>query len=96
MSSWLSDLGLSSENASAYNSIFHQEAITEKALRLLTLQDLETLGVTSFVHRILIHNSLKDSRLCIIMLQNFTICVLIENRLYCVDLWMIISRLKYL
>ena len=46
-----------------YISIFHREEFTEKALRLLTLQDLEFLGVASFVHRVLIHNSLNDGRI---------------------------------
>lgn len=42
--------------------MFHREDITEKALRLLTLQDLETVGITKFVHRVLIHNYLQEGK----------------------------------
>ena len=93
MSNWLSQLGLNSDNASAYASIFHQEAITEKALQLLTLQDLESLGVASYVHRILIHNSLQDGMSYIIMLQNLQS---VNDFECCVDFRMIIARLKSL
>ena len=59
MTRWLSSLGLPAENISSYASIFHQEGVTEQALRLLTLQDLQSIGIETFGHRALIHNSLQ-------------------------------------
>ena len=59
MTQWLSGLGFSAENVSSYVSIFHQEGVTEQALRLLTLEDLQSIGIEKFGHRALIHNSLQ-------------------------------------
>ena len=66
MTQWLSNLGFSAENVTSYASIFYQEGVTEQALRLLTLQDLESLGIEKFGHRALIHNSLQHEGLLII------------------------------
>ena len=60
MTQWLSSLGLGAENVSSYASIFHGEGVTEQALRLLTLQDLQLIGIETFGHRALIHNSLQQ------------------------------------
>ena len=60
MTQWLSNLEFNSENVASYATIFHQEAISEQALRLLTLQDLQSLGIEKFGHRALIHNTLQE------------------------------------
>ena len=67
MTQWLSNLGFSAENVSFCASIFHREDITEQALRLLTLQDLESLGIEKFGHRAMIHNSLQHEGLLLIV-----------------------------
>lgn len=59
MTRWLSGLGFNAENVSLYASIFHHEGVTEQALRLLTLEDLQSIGIEKFGHRALIHNSLQ-------------------------------------
>ena len=84
MTQWLSSLGLSSENASSYASIFHRQAITEKALHLLSLQDLESIGVATFGHRILIHNTLNGGISCKkSVLTKSNICQQIVEKIPC-------------
>lgn len=62
MARWLSSLGFSSDNVSTYASIFYREAITEQALHLLTVTDLEGVGIEKLGHRVVIHNSLKEGQ----------------------------------
>ena len=60
MKEWLLSLEFNSENVSSYNSLFYQEAVSEQALHLFTLQDLQSLGVEKLGHRVLIHNTLEE------------------------------------
>ena len=66
MTRWLTSLGISAENVSSYVTIFHWEGVTEQALRLLSLEDLQSIGIEKFGHRALIHNTLEQGQSCII------------------------------
>ena len=59
MLQWLESLGFDAATIEKYAGVFGREEIDERVLKQITLDQLATLGVTTYGHRVLLQNSAR-------------------------------------
>ena len=59
MLQWLESLGFDAATIEKYAGVFGREGIDERVLKQITLEQLVTLGVMTYGHRVLLQNSAR-------------------------------------
>lgn len=60
MVTWLTSIGLQSSKIADYSELFRQEEVDQRSLELMSLEQLEALGLGPLGPRILVYNAAQE------------------------------------